>query len=153
MLYTQAITNTVCISANCLKTQRWGAFLGKLLDNLNAGICSVAEARLRNEDLARISFGNYVSLADYCRPTPGGEWIAGGVIILVRENFTAEEPSAISDLPEQLDYCPTKFYPTANPHAVMKVSGLYISPPNTRRVDTGKDEHKDEYTGDVIPHI
>ena len=109
MLYTEAITNTVCISANCLKTQRWGAFLGKLLDNLNVGICSVAEARLRNEDLARKSFDNYVLLADYCRPTPGGEWIAGGVIILVRENFTAEAPPAISGLPRHLENCATKF--------------------------------------------
>ena len=109
VLCAEAVTNIVCINANCLRAKRWGTFLGKLLENATAGICSVTEAHLRKDDLSRISFDNYVLLADYCRPTPGGEWIAGGVIILVHENFAAEAPPAISGLPRHLENCATKF--------------------------------------------
>ena len=109
MLCAEAVTNIVCINANCLRAKRWGTFLGKLLENATAGICSVTEAHLRKDDLSRISFDNYVLLADYCRPIPVGEWVAGGAIILVRENSTAEELPVISDLPGRLEYCATKF--------------------------------------------
>ena len=101
---------------------------------------------------------NYVPLADSRRPRPLGGWIKGGVIILVHAAFTAFELPDISGLNPCLEHCAIKFYPTSDPKTALRISGLFISPKNTKRVDIGdlaciSAPLRDERTDDILPHI
>ena len=121
------------INANGIRTKRQRAFLGKILVDLRIGICVVTETHLRIKELKRIRMNDYVVLADSCRPTPVGDHIGGGVVILVHANFTAEEIPEIGGLPEHLEHCSIKFYPTANPKTATRISGVYISPTGAKK--------------------
>ena len=92
ILHAAAQLNIVRVNANGLRTDRQRAFLGKLLVDLQVGVCIVTESHLRKRGLKRVKFKNYVLLADSRRLIPIGEHITGGVIILVHVNFTAAEP-------------------------------------------------------------
>ena len=151
-------TNLVCINANGLRTKRKKTCLSKLLKDLKAGICVVTETHLRKRDLKYLKIDHFVLVADYRRPTPIGGHIYGGSVILVHENFTAEELPEVAGLPPHLEHCSAKSYPTADPRSAMRISGLYVSPTNTKRLVLSDLERistplHDAYTQDAMPHI
>ena len=88
----------VCVNMNGLRTKNKCITLGKLMFDLWAGVCIVTETHLREEELGRVRIEHYHTLADYCRPTPIGERIGGGVIIIVHNTLTAIKENKIQGL-------------------------------------------------------
>ena len=148
----------VHLNANGLRTDSQRTFLGKLLVDLQVGICIVTESHLRKRDLKKLRYKNYVVLADSCRPIPLGEHAAGGVVILVHANFTASELPEIADLPKAMEHCSIKLYLTQDPRTAVRISGLYIPPSGTKKLDMPSlqllsEPLLDPRTTDALPHI
>ena len=123
------------INANGIRARRQRTFLEKALVDLRIGVCVVTQTHLRRKDVKKIRINDYVVLADSCRPTPVGDHIGSGVVILVHANFAPEEIPEIEGLPEHLEHCSIKFYPTANPKTVMRISGVYITPTGAEKLE------------------
>ena len=94
VLHTGRTSNVVCINANGLRTQLKRDLLGKLLQDLQAGVGLITETHLRKPELQWIRYPTYNMVADYCRRAPMGQQIAGGVIILARRDFAAKRMGA-----------------------------------------------------------
>ena len=88
----------VCVNMNGLRAKNKCVMLGKLMFDLWAGVCIVTETHLREEELGRVRIENFHTLADDCRPTPIGERIGGGVIIIVHNTLTAIKENKIQGL-------------------------------------------------------
>ena len=73
--------------------------------DLWAGACVVTETYLRQSELDRAQLGNYHILADDCRPTPLGDHIGGGVIIIVHNALSAVKADEIPGLAPQAERC------------------------------------------------
>ena len=64
---------------------------------------------------------------------PGEIISGGGVASVARAIFTTEELGELEHLADHLDRRPIKYRVTSDPRAAMRLSGPYISPPNTKR--------------------
>ena len=95
----------VCVNINGLRKKKKRALLGKLMFDLWAGVCVVTETHLRKPELDRVQIDHYHILADDCRPTPIGERIGGGVLILVHNTLAAVKEDEIIGLAPQAEHC------------------------------------------------
>ena len=131
-----AAFNMLSLNINGLRTEQKRTTLGKLLFDLQIGVCVLTETHLRSEDLDDLSVTSYQIVADYCRPVPVGDKIAGGVLILVHIDLVADELPRLTGLLPHVEHCPCMLYPTEDAATAMRVSGVYIPPP--RREGEGK---------------
>ena len=116
--------NILTLNINGLRTKRKKTLLGKMLKDLQIGVCVLTETHLRKSDLEQIDYPQYSIIADHCRPTPEGEWIKGGVLILVHINFTAEELPKQTELLPVIENCACTVYPTADPITAIDIVGV-----------------------------
>ena len=72
VLATGAVLNLISINANGLRKKKKKLLLGKMLHDLQAGVCVVTETHLREADIKRIRFPQYHVVTHHCRPTPKG---------------------------------------------------------------------------------
>ena len=139
VLCTGAAFNMLSLNINGLRTDQKRTTLGKLLFDLQVGVCILTETHLRLEELDYLTIPSYQIVADYCRPVPMGEKIAGGVLILVHIDLVADELPKLTGLLPHVEHCSCMLYPTEDTATAMRVSGVYIPPPRTgRKVTLGR---------------
>ena len=131
VLYAAAKLNLVTLNINGLRTRRKKAMLGKLLKDLQIGVAIITETHLRTSELGRVNYKHYNVIADHCRDTPKGQHIGGGVLILVHQNFSAEELPQEKTLTPQIEYCACRVFPTADPITAIDIIGTYLPPKQT----------------------
>ena len=129
VLCTGAAFNMLSLNINGLRTEQKRTTLGKLLFDLQIGVCILTETHLRSEDLDNLSIPSYQIVADCCRPVPMGDKIAGGVLILVHIDLVADELPKLTGLLPHIEHCSCMLYPTEDTATAMRVSGVYIPPP------------------------
>ena len=93
--------NLVTINVNGLRTKLKKDLLGKLLIDLQVGVCIKTDSHLGKPEVKDIQYPKYNVLVD----TPVGEPIKGGVLILVHANFSAEEIPKMEELTKTIDHC------------------------------------------------
>ena len=108
--------------------------LGKMLYDLQVGVCIVTETHLRETDIDSLKFPTYHVVAHYCRPTPKGSRIGGGVLILVHVDFVAETIPKNKTILPVIENCSVKLYPTTDPRTAVQITGVYISPSHTHQL-------------------
>ena len=158
ILYTNTLMNLVGINVNGVRKKRKRLLLEKLLADLTVGVCVLSETHLRKADLATFSIEHYRIFGDYCRPTPVGESIRGGVLILVHEAFSAERIPERQDLSPVIERCMARFYPTDDPETEIQVTGVYIPPGRVEQLTMEqlmvlREPEMSEVTQDTLPHI
>ena len=99
--------------------------------DLWAGVCVVTETHLREHELGRVRIENYHTLADDCRPTPIGEHIGGGVIIIVHNTLTAVKEEKLPGLAPQVEHCAITLHLSNQEAEFIRLSGIYIPPTGT----------------------
>ena len=109
-----------------------------MLHELQVGLCIVTETHLREADIEFLKFPTYHVVAHHCRPTPKGSHISGGVLILAHINFTTEVMPKNLDVLPVIGNCAVKLFPTDDPRAAAQITGVYISPSNTHRLQMEK---------------
>ena len=75
---TGAILNIVSLKINGLRTRAKRTLLGSVLRDLQAGVCLLTGTHLRDADLEGEKYPSYNIIADYFRPAPIRECLAGG---------------------------------------------------------------------------
>ena len=158
VLKTGAILNVLSLNINGVRTGEKRTMLGKLLHDLQVGVCLLTETHLREDDLDTFDIPHYHVVADYCRPTPVGEWIKGGVLILVHTNFDADELPKLTSLAPHIEHCSCTLFPTDDPATAIRVSGVYIPPTRGRALTMGRLQKMTaplaaSQGGDVVPHL
>ena len=118
----------MCVNINGLRKKRKRVLLGKLMYDLWAGICIATETHLREADLSKLRYDNYHVVAQYCRPTPIGERIGGGVVILAHNTLSVETLPRIASLAPQLERCAIRLYLSNQAHEALVLSGVYMPP-------------------------
>ena len=136
VLYAGAMLNTLTLNINGLRKKRKKALLGKLLRDLQIGVAIITETHLRESELGRVKYRKYHTMADYCRPTPEGQRIGGGVLILAHTNFSTEELPRAKELAPIIEHCACRIYPTANPITAIDIIGVYIPPSGATSLST-----------------
>ena len=134
VLYTPAVLNIIALNINGLRTKRKKDLLEKLLEDLRVGVGIISETHLRKSDLKTIKYRNYHVVADYCRKTPVGEQIRGGVLIIVHNNFTTDSLPKNKKVRPTIESCSCRLYPTKNPITAIDVVGVYITPNNSKKL-------------------
>ena len=152
------ILNVMSINANGLRTKLKRDLLGKLLQDLQVGVGLITETHLRKPDLAWIKFPQYHIVADYCRRTPTGQRIGGGVLILVHRNFTTAKIPRTPRLSPIVEHCSTKIFPTNDLATTICITAIYIPPRQSKslKMDTLKklsNPTVDPDTKTILPHI
>ena len=127
-MHTGRIFNVVCINPNGLRAQLKRDLLGKLLQDLQAGVGLITETHLRKPELKWIRYPTYNMVADYCRRVPMGQQIAGGVIILAHWDFTTKKLPRNLHLSPTIEQCSTKIYSTKGPITAICLTAVYIPP-------------------------
>ena len=148
--------NILAINVEDLRKKHKRLALEEILQTFHIDVCIASESHIRKTDIKRITFQHFTIVADYCKRTR--TQIGGGVIILIRTTVTAEECDSPFDPPPAVEACCVKVYPTSEQESVIKITGVYISPENTKRL-THQDLAKvcvtegDEFTGIAPSHI
>ena len=131
MLYTPSVINIVGVNANGIRTKRKRLMLLRLLRELKASAGIITETHMRRAELGRLRFPDYYIGSEYCRPTPSGERIGGGVLILINRGIVAEAIERKTELDKTIEHCVVRLFPAEDPRMEMRVTGVYITPSNT----------------------
>ena len=107
--------NVLSLNINGIRTGQTRTMLRKLLYDLQVGVCILTETHLREEDLEFLTTPNYLVVADHCRLTPVGDYIKGGVLILVHITIGADELPKLTNLLPHIEHCSCTLYPTEDP--------------------------------------
>ena len=158
VLYATAVINVVGVNANGIRTKRKRLMLHRLLRELRAGVGIVSETHLRRAELGKLSFPDYYIRGECCRPTPPGERIGGGVLILVQRGIVTESVDKVPGLCGILEHCVIRLFPTEDPQTEMRLTGLYVSPSNTSQITMSMLEElgatrRGRCTGEDVPHL
>ena len=158
MLYTTSVINVVGVDANGIRTKRKRLMLHRLLRELKAGVGIITETHMRKTELGGFSFPEYYVRGDYCRPTPPGDRIGGGVLILVHRGISTEAVDSVGGVEPVIEHCVIRLFPTEDPQTEMRLTGIYVSPSNTRRLTMDLLEKvgatsKGRETGEDVPHL
>ena len=86
---------------------------------------------MRQAELGQLRFPDYFIGSEYCRPTPRGGRIGGGVLVLVNRGIVAEAVERKAHLDAVIEHCVIRLFPTEDPQTEMRVTGVYITPTNT----------------------
>ena len=124
--------NVISLNVNGIRKKRKRLALERVLDELHISICVATETHLRKKDLKRTKFKNYTLMADFCR-NPVGK-IGGGSAIIVSNLVTAETCPFPFEYPTPYEGCCAKVFPKSAPEEAILITGMYISPKNTRHV-------------------
>ena len=131
VLHTTTLLNLVSININGVRTKRKRLLLQKLLADLQVGICVSTETHMRRHELNGLKIDDYFIVGEYCRPTPVGERIGGGVLFLVHASFSATKIPNTVDLTPDIEHCTARFCPTDDPDTMLQIAGVYIPPSQT----------------------
>ena len=150
--------NILGINANGIRTKRKRLMLHRLLRELKVGVGVITETHMRHRELRGLTFPDYYIGNEYCRSTPLGERIGGGVLILVNRGIVAEAITEVSDLTPIVERCAIRLFPTEDHDTEMRVTGVYITPANTGNLTPQILEEvgatmKGRSTGEEAPHL
>ena len=113
---------------------------------------------MRRVELRGLKFPDYYIGGEYCRPTPTGERIGGGVLLLVHRGIVAETITGLPELAPTVERCAMRLFPTEDPETEMRVSGVYIPPARTGALTQNILEEvgataRGRATGEDVPHL
>ena len=129
-LYTLSVMNVVGVNANGIRTKRKRLMLRKLLRELKTGVGIITGTHMRRSELRGMVFPDYYIGGEHCRPTPIGERIGGGVLILVNRSIVTEKLDRNEEIGQIIEHCVLRLSHTEDPQTEMRISGIYISPLN-----------------------
>ena len=158
LLYTVSVINIVGVNANGVRTKRKRLMLHRLLRELKAGVGVITETHMRRTELKGFNIPDYYIGGECCRPTPPGERIGGGVLILVHRGIVAETIEGLQDMAPTVERCAIRLFPTEDPETEMRVSGIYIPPSQTSSLtqqllgEMGATT-RGRATGEDVPHL
>ena len=121
------------LNVNCegLGKRRKQLALGEVLQALKIGVCVATESHLRKEDLGRIDIPGYAIVGNFCRKGLDMR-IRGGVLILAQTTLTVDNVYDGQGDGIPIESCAVDLRPTQDPRDAIRITGVYISPNNTK---------------------
>ena len=132
-LLQKGLIRLVNINCNGLRSKRKKLALGSLLTLMKVGVCVVTESHLRLARVKSLQIPGYKVVANFCRLAPGRK-IGGGVVILVKNTLTSEVAYSQQSDSEIVEACAIYLYPPGGAVSRIKITGIYISPDNTKEL-------------------
>ena len=158
MLYTSSVINVVGINANGIRSKRKRLLLHKLLIEIKAGVRIVTETHMRKSELRGLKIEDYYIQGQYCRDTPLGERIGGGVLILIHRGISTAKIAQLKGMEPEIEHCIVRLFPTDDPITEMRIVGVYIPPGKTRTLTRDKlfrlsEPVNNKHTEDTTPML
>ena len=127
--------NIVTININGIREKRKKIALGRALCAVQAAVCVVTEAHIREEDLETIKIPNYKVITHCCREVETR--LGGGVVISVHKNYKAKLISENNFVGGGVETCSIDFFPTKEVETALHVIGIYIPPKVAEKLTIG----------------
>ena len=156
ILYTSTVINVVGINANGIRSKRKRLLLRKLLIEIKAGVRIITESHMRKTELRSLKIDDDYIQGQYCRDTPVGERIGGGVLILIHRGISPTKVAQLTGSEPGIEHCVVRLFLTDDPMTEMRIMGVYIRPSKTRALTRDKLRRLSEpviskITEDAIP--
>ena len=135
-----AASDILNLNIKSLRTGQKRTALDKLPSDLQIEVCVLSETHVRLGNLDFLNIPDYQIIADYCRRTPAGDYITGGVHILAQICFAAGELPNRTGPPPHIEHCSCTLYPTGDPATALRASGVHIPPFRGRAMTLGRSQ-------------